>query len=143
MAIMSAVLPSIENKLPKVLSARTHGVIDYAHAAFFFSVALFFRKSNKAAAVAAAGTGAFVLAQSLMTDYPLGAAPVIPFSVHGQMDAGFASASWLVPKMFGFDGTPAATIFKVNSVVEATVVGLTDWSSEKARLEKAQIGEAA
>ncbi|HEY0759670.1 MAG TPA: hypothetical protein VGD59_10485 [Acidisarcina sp.] len=136
-AIASRVLPAMENNLPKVIDAKTHGIIDYAHAAFFFSVALACRKSNKPAAVAALGTGAFVLVQSLLTDYPLGAKPVLSFDAHGKMDASFASASWLVPRIFGFSGTPAAKIFEVNSVVEAAVVGMTDWDSEKASLARA------
>jgi hypothetical protein len=130
----NAVLPD-QYDLPKVIDAKTHGMIDYGHATFFFGMALFCRKKNPRAAVAALATGTFVLVQSLLTDYPLGAQPVISFNLHGKMDAGFAASSFLMPEIFGFAGTPAATVFRLNSLVESTVVALTDWDSNKARLE--------
>ncbi|HVG27925.1 MAG TPA: hypothetical protein VM865_09995, partial [Acidobacteriaceae bacterium] len=118
---------------PKVIDARTHGVIDYCHASFFLGMALVCRKTNPRAALAALFTGSFVLVQSLLTDYPLGVAKLLPFATHGRMDAGFAASSPLMPTLFGFNGTPAARVFQGNGLVEATVVGLTDWNSERAR----------
>ncbi len=132
MPFITSILPLIENRLPKIISARTHGIIDYSHAALFLTTALIVRKSNPRAAWAALATGSFVLAQSLLTDYPLGTKPVIPFATHGKMDAGFASASWAVPRVFGFEDTKAAKLFQINSVAEAVVVGLTDFDSERA-----------
>ena len=41
-----------------------------------------------------------------------------------------------MPRLLGFEGTGAATIFKANALVESTVVGLTDFDSERARAEK-------
>ena len=136
MALLDAVLPFITNRLPKVLDARAHGAIDYAHGAFFLGMALVCRKQNPRAASAALATGAFVLAQSLLTDYPLGAKPVFSFEAHGKMDTAFASASWAVPRVFGFAGTGAARVFQINSIAEALVVGMTDFNSERARAEK-------
>ncbi len=118
-------------KLPKVIDARTHGIIDYSHAAFFLGMALVCRKKNPQAALAALFTGSFVLVQSLLTDYPLGAEPLMPFATHGVLDAGFAALSCFLPTIFGFNGKSAA-IFKANTLVEATVVGLTDFNSERA-----------
>ncbi len=130
-------LSTLENKLPKVISPGAHSVIDYAHAAFFFTTGLVLWGRNRRAAIAALGTGAFVLTQSMLTDYPGGIWPRISFQTHGRMDAGFASASLIVPKLLAFDQTSAAQIFRTNSVVEACVVGLTDWDSEEARQERA------
>ncbi|MEO6829550.1 MAG: hypothetical protein ABI164_07035 [Acidobacteriaceae bacterium] len=127
---------NVSEHLPKVIGPREHGMIDYANAVFFFGVAFLCRKRNRPAALAALGTGAFVLAQSLLTDYPLGAKPVISFETHGKMDAGLASASWMIPKLFGFSDTKEARIFEVNSAVAGCVVGMTDFNSERARLER-------
>ena len=131
--LRSIIVPALERRLPKVIGPKTHGVIDYAHVAFFFGVAVLCRKSNRPAALAALGTSAFVLVQSLLTDYPLGVMPVISFETHGKIDASFASGSWAIPKALGFSGTPAAKIFEGNSVVEGAVVGLTDFSNQRAR----------
>ncbi|WP_419804806.1 hypothetical protein [Terriglobus sp.] len=122
-----------ENGLSKPIDARTHGIIDYCHATFFFTVALVCCKKNPKAAIAAAGTGAFTLVGSLLTDYPLGKKQVIPFAVHGAMDAAFAAFSFALPSVCGFSGTKAAKVFALNGVVESTVVALTDWDSQHAR----------
>ena len=119
MSALTYGISALETKLPKVISPAAHGVIDYAHAAFFFSLGLFCRCSNKRAAQAAFATSGFILAQSLLTDYRFGIKPLIPFETHGKMDSVFASASWLVPAIFGFRGTAAAKIFEANSLAEA------------------------
>lgn len=136
MSVATAAVNELENRLPKVIDARKHGIIDYCHAAFFLGMAYVCRKSEPRAAMAALMTGSFVLVQSLLTDYPLGVKKVIPFRVHGQMDAAFAASSFMVPKVFGFSDSPAAAVFKGNSFVEAAVVGATDFSSERARSEE-------
>src|ERR1700709_1831215 len=122
--------------IPKVISPTVHGVIDYCHAAFFFTVgAVCSRSHNKAAARAAFATGGFILVQSLLTDYRFGAKPVFSFETHGKMDAVFASSSWMMPLLFGFKDTTAAKIFESNSIAEASVVALTDWNSRRAQAE--------
>src|SRR3569833_3123057 len=98
----SAAVNELENRLPKVIDARKHGIIDYCHAAFFLGMAYVCRKSEPRAALAALLTGSFVLVQSLLTDYPLGVKKVIPFRVHGQMDAAFAASSIMIFLVFGF-----------------------------------------
>ena len=130
------VLNVVEKRLPKVIDARTHGMIDLCHATFFFGMALLCRKKNPRAATAALATGAFVLVESLLTDYPLGAKSVVSFSTHGRMDAAFAASSLALPKIFGFEHTNAAKVFKMNAFVESAVVGLTDFNSNHAREKK-------
>jgi hypothetical protein len=139
MALGTLALHQLEAKLPKVISPKTHGIIDYCHAAFFATLAVVYWNKNRRAAAAAASTSGLVLVQSLLTDYKWGVKKLMPFSVHGQIDGGFAALSFGIPKTFGFeDDTVPATIFKVNAFVEATVVGLTDWSDERARAEEQQ-----
>jgi hypothetical protein len=121
--------------VPKFISPTAHGVIDYCHAAFFFTVGILCSRSNKRAAVAAVATGGFILVQSMLTNYRFGVKPVIPFATHGKMDRAFAASSWLIPVVFGFKGTKAARIFETNSLAESSVVAATDWNSERAREE--------
>ncbi|HEX4164251.1 MAG TPA: hypothetical protein VHZ55_02155 [Bryobacteraceae bacterium] len=123
--------------LPKVISPTMHGIIDYCHAAFFFTVGVVCARSdNKAAARVAFATSGFILVQSLLTDYRFGAKPVFSFETHGKMDTVFASSSWLLPLFFGFKDTPAAKIFEGNSLAEASVVATTDWNSQRAHFER-------
>lgn len=143
MSLATVALGEVEKKLPKVISARTHGIIDYCHAAFFFGMAIFCARKNKRAATAALATGAFILTEALLTDYPLGAKKIIPFETHGRMDAGFAASSFGVANLLGFSGTAAAQVFTINGFVEGAVVGMTDWDSERARRQERRIGLAA
>jgi hypothetical protein len=143
MSLATAAIGEVEKRLPKVIDARTHGIIDYCHAAFFFGMAIFCARRNRPAAKAALATGAFILAESLLTDYPLGAKKVISFETHGQMDTAFAGSSFMMPAWFGFSGTAAAEVFKINGFVEGAVVGMTDWNSERARREGSPLGLAA
>lgn len=136
MPLVTAALQQLEARLPKVISPTTHGIIDYCHAAFFATFAAICWKRNRPAAIAAAGTSGLVLVQSLFTDYKPGLKHLIPFSVHGQLDGGFAAFSLAIPKTFGFAETKAARVFQINALVEATVVGLTDWNDDKARAEE-------
>ncbi len=132
---MSTAFPETEDRLPKIIDARTHGYIDYCHAALFFTLAVVNRRKNPRAATASWLTGSLVLTQSLLTDYPLGVKPLISFETHGKMDAGFAIASLLIPTAFGFEGTAMSKVFKSNAAIEATAVALTDFDSERARTE--------
>ena len=63
---------ALDVQAPKVISPTAHGIIDYAHSAFFLGLGLFYRNSNKRAASAALGTGALLLAQAALTDYRFG-----------------------------------------------------------------------
>jgi hypothetical protein len=138
---MSLSLPNTETQqdmLPKIISPKAHGAIDYAHSAFFLGLGLLNWRSNKRAARAAFATSGFILVQSLTTDYELGVKPLISFKTHGKMDAIFASTSWIFPLLFGFRGTMAAKVFEANSLAESFVVGVTDWDSSRAHRERVQ-----
>lgn len=133
MLLANIALNQVEKRLPNVIDARTHGVIDYLHAIFFLGMALACRKRQPRAAVAALATGGLLLTEALLTDYPLGAKKMIPFAVHGRFDAAIVAASLAIPKVMGFEGTAAALVFKANSAVEGTVVIVRaeDWQHKR------------
>jgi len=131
---MSTATPAMEDRLPKIIDAKIHGCIDYCHAALFFTLAVVNRRKNPRAATASWLTASLVLTQSLLTDYPLGVKPLISFETHGKMDAGFVAVSLLIPTAFGFEGTVMSKFFKGSAMVEAVAVALTDFNSERARV---------
>ncbi len=136
MSFLTENTPNLGENIPRVISPQVHGIIDYSHAAFFFTVGLLCSRSNKRAAWAAFATGGFILVQSLFTDYRYGVKPALPFSTHGKMDAIFAAGSWAVPVLAGFKNTAAAKIFEINSLAESSVVAMTDWDSARAHQER-------
>lgn len=136
MSLSGLVLEQVEKRLPKVMDARRHGAIDYLHAAFFLGMALAYRRRRPRVAVAAAVTGGFLLTEALLTDYPMGMKKVIPFEVHGRIDGSAALASLSLPRILAIEGTAAAALFKGSGIFGATMVGLTDYNSERARAER-------
>lgn len=137
MSLKGNILKRIDARLPKVLDARAHGALDYLQAAFFLAKAWQWRRKHPHAAVAALLTGSFVLTEALFTDYPLGVVKVLPFPAHKRIDAAFAAVSTRIPKAFGLEDTPASAIFKGNTVLQATVVGITDYEHAREHLQKA------
>src|SRR5215467_1681324 len=122
----------INRLMPKVVSARTHGVIDYVHAGLNFAAAALLRNTNRRASKAAFAIGAGVLANALLTDYPLGLFRVYSFRFHGAVDYGLATTTASVPRLLGIEDLPEARFFKLQSTAEALIAGLTDYQDESA-----------
>jgi hypothetical protein len=113
---------------PKVISARTHAVIDYIHAGTNFVAAAMFWKRNRRAAVGALALGAGVLGNALMTDYPLGVFRVYSFKVHGLLDYGVAAASGLMPKITHTrPRRPEAKYFRAQGAGETGIAAITNY----------------
>lgn len=114
---------------PKIISARTHAVIDYIHAAANFAVAaMFWRRNRRRAAKGAFALGAAVLGNALMTDYPGGVFRLYPFKVHGILDYGVAAASGFMPEMTGLrPHTGEGKFFRVQGTGETAIAAITDY----------------
>lgn len=96
----------------KVLNPTVHGVLDYVLALAFLLLPGVLDFSDTAAGLSYI-VGVLVLGVSLLTSYPLGALKLIPFPVHGALEA-ITAAAWLVfPWLFGFAGAAAARNFFV------------------------------
>ena len=115
--------------LPKVISPRTHAVIDYAVAGVFLLMGGAFFKRNKRASVGAFIIGGSILGEALCTDYPGGVAKFISFETHGKIDTGMAGIMATMPSMLGFNDEPQAKHFRTQGIIEAVVIGMTDWSA--------------
>jgi hypothetical protein len=113
--------------LPKVISPKTHGVIDYIHASTNFVAGTVLRRSNRRASNAAFALGAGILANALMTDYPLGIFPLYSFRVHGALDYGIAAASASMPKLLGIEDVPGVQFFRWQGRAEGIIAAMTDY----------------
>jgi hypothetical protein len=122
----------IDDRMPRVISAKTHGVIDYIHAATNILAGFAFRKRNRRASNAAFTLGASVLANALMTDYPLGVFRLYSFKVHGMLDYGVAATSAALPEMLRLPRTSApARYFYGQGAGETMIAGITDYDDER------------
>ncbi|HEY4815917.1 MAG TPA: hypothetical protein VIH67_00705 [Candidatus Acidoferrum sp.] len=122
-------MAGIVTRGPKIVSARSHAVIDYIHAGTnFFVAAMFWKRHRRRAAKGAFALGAGVLANALMTDYPGGVFRVYPFKVHGILDYGVAAASSLMPEMTGVrPHTPEGKFFRAQGMGETAIAAITDY----------------
>src|SRR5947207_7608455 len=120
----------IDDRMPRVISAKTHGVIDYIHAATNILAGFAFRKRNRRASNAAFALGASVLANALMTDYPLGVFRLYSFKVHGILDYGVAATSAVIPALLGMEDSAPTQYFRMQGAGETVIAGISDYDDE-------------
>lgn len=118
----------------KVLNPTIHGVLDYALAIAFVVAPGLVGFSDNAASLSTL-IGIVYLGASLLTRYPLGAIKMIPFPVHGAIEAVMA-VSWIaMPWLLGFAGDTAARNFFVAAGIGLlAVAALTDYRAIGAHL---------
>lgn len=116
------------DKMPKVIKPKAHAIIDYAMAASFFSMAAFFWRRNKRAAISSLVCGAAEAVTALCTDYPGGVVRQISFETHGAIDFGLCGMVASLPGMLRFSDDPESRFFRVQGIAMATVTGLTDFT---------------
>jgi hypothetical protein len=114
---------------PKVIKPTPHAVLDYAVAGTLLAAPwLFGFSDNKVARANSVISGAAVLGLSLMTRYPLGAAKLVPFPVHGVIETLAAAANTAAPWLMGFSRNKRATTTHVAAgLATLAVVALTDY----------------
>src|SRR5438105_13111835 len=120
----------IDDAFPRVISAKTHGVIDYIHAGTNIVVGALFSRRNGPAGAAAYALGGFVLANALMTDYPLGVFRLYSFKVHGMLDYGLAATCAVLPNVLGIEDTRESGYCRAQGAGETVVAGITDYDDD-------------
>jgi hypothetical protein len=94
----------------KITSPTFHGYLDYVTVVLFLVAPTLVGLTGMAATFAYA-LAAIHLTMTLLTDFPLGAAKVIPFAIHGWVERVVGPILILLPFVLGFDA--AARIFYV------------------------------
>jgi hypothetical protein len=126
----------------KILSPRVHGYLDYVVVALFLLAPTLFGFAGTAA------TLCYVLAAvhaglTLLTAVPLGIAKIIPFPVHGALEAAVAVFLLASPWVFNFSYVDAARNFFIASgVLIALVWVVTDYRAASVSTRTVGIGYA-
>jgi SPW repeat len=93
------------------ITSRMHGMLDYPAAVLLIAAPWIFAFSDVGGAAVAVpiAVGAAILLQSLITDYELSVADIIPLPAHLSMDVLLGAFLALSPVIFGFtdEGTNA------------------------------------
>lgn len=113
----------------KLISSAKHGYLDYLTVILFLAAPALIGMSGIAGIIAYALAGIH-LAMTLITDFPLGAAKLLPFAVHGWVERIVGPIVILLPFGFGFDA-PARVFYIVIGVVIILVGLLTDYQRSK------------
>ena len=114
--------------MSKPVSARVHGVLDYATVAAFLNAPMVFGFHGTPAAIAYWLAGIHLLMTGC-TDFPVGFFMWIPFKVHGVIELLAGIFILVAPWIFGFAQDAAARNFFVGmAIVLLVVIALTDYS---------------
>jgi len=112
----------------KPISARIHGVLDYATVAGFLNAPMVFGFRGTPAAIVYWLAGIHLLMTGC-TDFPLGFFKFIPFRIHGAIELVVCVFLISAPWIYGFAGDNIPRNFFIGiAVVIFVVVALTDYS---------------
>ena len=113
--------------MTRPISPRLHGLLEYAFAPVW-AIAPSTLDLHGLPAVLAYQIAAGILVLAVLTDYPMGLLRVVPFRVHGWIDALATPAVLGAPWLAGFSGQPdARNLFAVFGTTAIVVTALTDF----------------
>lgn len=133
MALAEIGARALSNRLPKVISPKTHAIIDYATAGGFFLMTGLMWKRHKRAAIAALACGINEVTNSMITGYPGGVADIISFPTHLKIDAGFAGVVASLPNLLGFTDEWPSLYFRSQGMAIAATAGMSHDSATRSR----------
>ena len=126
MPMMNTVAKAITKPMPRVISPKSHSMLDYVTAGVFLAGAAFFWRRNKRAAIASLVSGAAVAAVSALTEYPGGVNGVFGLKRHRDIEVGLAAMIATMPSFFSFEDEPEKNFFRIQGVLMTCVSELTD-----------------
>jgi hypothetical protein len=124
-------------KMPKPISPRVHGMIDYGTSAAVAAAPAVLdiprTARNLFESLATAYTGL-----SSVTDYPLSLKRLIPFKVHGATELAIAAVLPAMPWLLGFGDDRAARNMCIGlSAFTLVISALTDWDQRNRKRRRA------
>jgi len=136
MAMLNNIVKMALKPLPKVISPRSHAVLDYMVVGAFLATAGMFWRRNKRAAVSSLLCGGAQLGVTMLTDYPGGIRPSIRFSTRRKLDLGLAAMTAAMPEFLNFEGEPERKFFTAQGMGLMVANQLTQFSGEEEPKER-------
>jgi hypothetical protein len=126
MAMLNTVAKAITKPMPRMISPKSHSMLDYVTAGVFLAGAGFFWRRNKRAAIASLVSGTAVAAVSALTEYPGGVNGVFGLEKHRNIEVGLAAMVAAMPEFFSFGDEPEKNFFRIQGVLMTCISELTD-----------------
>lgn len=120
-------MPLIDHLVPKVISAKRHGFIDYVLGGANLLAGALLLRNDRRAATGAVALGAGILANALLTDCSWGVFRLYSFEAHSAFDYAIASASAAMPQLMGVETGEAKAFFRMQGVGQTAIARLTDY----------------
>ena len=132
MALLQKGVALAARRMPKMISPRSHAVLDYAIAGSFLVMGALFWKRSRRAAVGALFCGGATTAVSLLTDYPGGVKKVIPYPLHGTIDGGLVAMTAAIPRLMNIEKEHEAKFFSRQALAKTAITAMTDFDNDGA-----------
>lgn len=126
MAMLNTVAKAITKPMPRMISPKSHSMLDYVTAGVFLASAGFFWKRNKRAAIASLVSGTAIAAVSALTEYPGGVNGVFGLEKHRNIEVGLAAMVATMPSFFSFEDEGEKNFFRIQGVLMTCISELTD-----------------
>jgi len=126
MAMLNSVAKAVTKPMPRMISPKSHAMLDYVTAGLFLAGAGFFWRRNKRAAIASLISGTAVAAVSALTEYPGGVNGVFGLEKHRSIEVGLAAMVATMPEFFSFGNEPEKNFFRMQGVLMTCISELTD-----------------
>lgn len=144
MPVLHSSVKLLTKHMPKVISPKTHAVLDYVTAGTFLAggILLLTRRRDKRAGISALVCGVAETITSLLTDYPGGVTDLISFPTHGKIDMGLAAMTATLPEFMEFSDSQDMGFFRAQALLVTANAGLTDFGRGR-NYDQAREREAA
>lgn len=126
MAMLNTVAKAITKPMPRMISPKSHSMLDYVTAGVFLASAGFFWRRNKRAAIASLISGTAIAAVSALTEYPGGVNGVFGLERHRNIEVGLAAMVATMPAFFSFEDDAEKNFFRIQGVLMTCISQLTD-----------------
>jgi hypothetical protein len=121
--------------LARLIPQDVHSMMDYSDGLLSAGAGLFAEDDDRAAQIASIALGASVTGLSLITDYRLSVAKIVPIEVHEVADYVWGAAAIAAPFVFGYwKSSPRTAMAHVIAGASTILASLfTDYRSAKRR----------
>ena len=134
MPILQTGISAFSERVPKVLSPKTHAIADYITVGGLVLTGALLWKRNRKAAIGAFVCGGAQAANTLLSDSPGGLTAAISLSRHEKIEMGLAATVSSLPNFLRFSDEPEGRLFRYMGVGMTIVAAMSDFHPRPARL---------